>query len=524
MTDILVVEDSRMVSSFLRHTLENDLGVKVTVARTYKEARAVMEKRKGEFFLALLDLNLPDAPDGEIVDLALAFDIPGVVLTAVMNKEVRTTIVAKGIVDYVLKSRDAPRQVVDIVRRLIRNREVTVLLVDDSEFLRRTISGMLVLYGFTLLEAANGVEALKVLAEHPEVSLVVTDYEMDRMDGFTLCSKIRETYPRNKLAVIGVSSFDDELLSVKFIKNGANDFLAKPFQREELYWRIVQNLETLDYIEQINESLDTIGRMNQRMKRDLDAAARLQQRLLPTDLPQVEGFVLASLFKPCDELAGDTFNAFWLDQDRLCLYVLDVSGHGVPSALLSVTLAQLLSPDVQRSSLLVEEADCECGYRILTPSEVCVRLNRQFPMDLETFQYFTIVYGILDIRRSTFTFTTAGHSGPLHLMPGCAPVSHKTAHPAIGLAPKVDFTEQVIELGPGDRLFFYTDGIVESQNGAKEEFGLARLGENLKSGGDEELGRCLGLLLDNLAEWNNNTFKDDVTILALECTREPDAA
>ncbi len=518
---VLVVEDSRMVAAYLRQALEGVLGLTVVVVTTYAEAEALLKTRGQEFFMALLDLNLPDAPDGEVVDLALSHSIPAVVLTAVVNREIRATIVAKGVVDFVLKSRDAARQIIDIIRRLERNRDVTLLVVDDSEFLRRAIRNMLILYGFTVLEADNGVSALETLEAHPEIRLVVTDYEMPGMDGFALCRKIREKHGREQLAVIGVSSFEDDLLSVAFIKNGANDFLAKPFQREELYWRIAQNLENLDHIDQINESLDTISRMNTRMKRDLEAAANLQKSLLPSELPQPEGYCLSSLFRPCDELAGDTFNAFWLDEGQLGIYVLDVSGHGVPAALLSVTLSRFLTPEATHSSILTARDNSAKGYSVRSPAEVCRRLNRQFPMDLETFQYFTIIYGILDCGLGTFTYATAGHCGPLHISAQGSCNALPTAHPAIGLSPETLYTQQSLDLAAGDTLYFYTDGIVEAQNPAKEEYSLERMQEVLgraRIQGKSDLDTALSALLGDVSRWNRNEYKDDVTILALART------
>ncbi len=503
-----------MISAFVKRSLEHELGCMVDMADTLAQTKAILEQPGQEFFAALLDLNLPDAPDGEVVDLAISHKLPVIVLTSLIDAELRESIESKGVVDYVLKSRDAVRQVLDIVERLERNQGVKILVTDDSGLQRRITRRYLERYGFTVFEAKNGIEALKLLKQEPEIMLVITDYEMPGMDGFELCTSIREETPKTRLAIIGVSSHSDPMLSVRLIKAGANDFLAKPFQREELYVRILQNLENLEYIQQINNSLETIQSMNARMKRDLDAAAQLQQSLLPQELPTHEGVRLASMFKPCDELAGDTYNLFFLDKDHLGVFVLDVSGHGVPSALLSVTLSRLLKPETSNSILLeMSENDQQV---IVSPREVCDRLNRQFPMDPENYQYFTIVYGILDCRDGSFRYASAGHPGPILLGPKKEPVPHKTLSIAVGFMPNATFEELTIHLAPGDRLYFYTDGIVEAHNTRGEELGMDRLCTLLRAGLSKDLESSLQGVYTAVRRWNDAHFKDDVTICALE--------
>lgn len=514
--NILMIEDSKLISSFIKRNLEETQIFSVTVCHTLAEAQQTIKKHGADFFAALLDLNLPDASDGEAVDLAMEYGIPSIVLTSLIDDKLRERVESQGVIDYVLKSRDATSQVLEILIRLIKNRDVTILVVDDSSLMRRVMRDYLSRFGFQVLEAVNGKKALETLEQNPEIPLVITDYEMPEMGGAELCEAIRETKRKTELAIIGVSSHENKLLSAKLIKAGANDFLTKPFQREELYTRIVQNLENLEYIERINTSLTTISNMHQRMKRDLDAAAKLQRSLLPNELPVVEGLQLASLFSPCDELAGDTYNCLVFDERHVGIFVVDVSGHGVPSALLSVTLSRLLKARPSESTLLVEHGDGDSPV-ILPPGEVCRRLNTQFPMDPENFQYFTIVYGILDRTAMTFTYSSAGHPGPIHVRPGKGAKAHKPLSMAIGFSPETEFKEEVIKLAPGDRIFFYTDGLVEAMNESGEEFGTDRLRKLFGALVKHELEATLQRVYNCVDEWNATNFKDDVTICAVAC-------
>lgn len=513
---ILIVEDSKIVASFMKDNLELSPGFKVSLAHSLAETEAILQQDASRFFAATLDLHLPDATKGEVVDLVLGYGIPSIVLTSLIDQELRARIEAKGVLDYVLKSRDAVRQVTDILLRLEHNKGVKILMVDDSGVLRRVTSDFLSRFGFKVLEAANGKEALEVLEREQDVPLVITDYEMPEMDGFELCKRIREQAGRNELVIIGVSSHDEDLLSAKLLKAGANDFLAKPFQREELYTRIVNNLDMLDYISRINTSLATIRNLHGRMKRDLEAAAKLQQSLLPRKLPKLPSLSAASLFIPCDELAGDTYNIFNIDDRHLGIFVVDVSGHGVPAALLSVTLSRVLTPEAARSNLLVESNRLDGGLQILDPATVFAKLNEQYPMDPENLQYFTIVYGVLDCQTGTFRYASAGHPGPVLIRKGEEPRTFAALNMAIGFAPALTFQDESIDLLPGDRLYFYTDGLIEAKNAENTEFGVERLCDSLQKLTASSLEASLQKVYESVQQWNAGGFKDDLTICALE--------
>lgn len=513
---ILVVEDSKIVASFIKDSLELGGEFQVRLAHSLAETETALHNSADTIFAAILDLNLPDAPSGEVVDLVLRFDLPVIVLTSFIDQDIRQRIEAKGVVDYVLKSRDAVRQVHDILLRLEKNKGVKILVADDSQVQRSVTGEFLQRFGFDVLEAADGQQALDTLHQHGDVPLVITDYEMPNMNGFELCKQIRETWDRNQLAVIGVSSRDNELLSARLLKAGANDFLSKPFQREELYTRIIHNLETQEHIARINSSLATISSMHERMKKDLDAAARLQQSLLPKELPSPPAVQAARLFSPCDELAGDTFNMFLIDERHLGVYVVDVSGHGVPAALLSVTLSRLLTPEEGRTSFLYDIDENTGQRRIHSPASVCENLNTEFPMDPDTFQYFTIVYGILDIQEGDFSFACAGHPGPVLVRNNQQPQAFATRNMAIGFVPGLNFQQDSVTLQSGDRLYFFTDGLVEAKNQADEEYGLDRLCMTLQKHYVSGLEDSLQNVYNAVKNWNAEGFKDDVTICALE--------
>ncbi|ACE86215.1 response regulator [Cellvibrio japonicus] len=256
MKRILIVEDSDMVMKVLRHLVQSAaLSYEALYATSLAQAREIYDQFPGEFFAALVDLNLPDAANGEIVDFTIGHKIPTIVLTGSYDEQRREQLFAKGIVDYVTKEgRYAYSKAVGMIHRLEKNQQISVLVVDDSDVSRKHMANLFRRHLFRVLEAVDGVDAIKVLLDNPDIKLLITDYNMPRMDGFELVRNLRYKYDKTDLIMIGVSGESSEALSAKFIKHGANDFLRKPFHPEEFYCRIIHNIEALELIEQITYS------------------------------------------------------------------------------------------------------------------------------------------------------------------------------------------------------------------------------------------------------------------------------
>ncbi|GLS25486.1 diguanylate cyclase [Marinibactrum halimedae] len=257
MKKILVVEDSHTVGKVIRHVVNASCDFNGLYASSFAETRSIVTEHKADIFAALVDLSLPDAPDGEVVDYTLSEGIPTIVLTGRADDDTREKLFKKGVVDYVNKEgRYSYSYAVNFVNRLHRNQNVKVLIVDDSPSYLKFISGLLRLYLFQVYTATDGVEAIKVLVENPEITLMIVDFNMPKMDGFELVRTLRNKYEKTDLVIIGLSGEGDETLSAKFIKNGANDFLRKPFNQEEFQCRVMHNVESLEQIAAIRELIN----------------------------------------------------------------------------------------------------------------------------------------------------------------------------------------------------------------------------------------------------------------------------
>jgi len=254
--NLLVVEDSKPIASVIRQIGEA-LDFNVVLAKTLSEVEAILNTDQ-EFFAATIDYALPDAPDGQAIELVLANQIPSLVLTGKMDDKTRERILSLPVIDYIPKENS---QAFLYLKRILHwqttNSSIGVLVVDDSLSARKHVTELLKRRNFKTFGAKNGVEALEVLHANPNIKMVITDLEMPEMDGIVLTNEIRKNYNRDQLSIIGISGATSGIHSARFIKNGADDFLRKPFCPEEFYCRITQNIESLSHIEQIKHAANT---------------------------------------------------------------------------------------------------------------------------------------------------------------------------------------------------------------------------------------------------------------------------
>lgn len=308
MEKVLIVEDSKVFARILIRKIEDELFFNVCWASNFEEARYILEKNPDNdtFFVALLDLHLPDAADGRIVDYVISKSIPSIVFTGDVESEVRDRIWSKKVVDYVSKeSPDSLDYLCSLVRRISLNKFVHILVVDDSQTVRNHLVRLLTAHEFIVHEADQGAYALSVLDRHPEIKVVITDYFMPGMDGVELTRHIRRQRRKEDLAVIGISAYGNTILSARFIKNGANDFLNKPFSSEEFYCRVTQNLEMLEYIQKLRETSirdPLTGLYNRRYF--FEAAKELHKRMTRGEEPMTLAMLDIDHFKKVNDTYG----------------------------------------------------------------------------------------------------------------------------------------------------------------------------------------------------------------------------
>lgn len=396
-----------------------------------------------------------------------------------------------------------------------------LLVVDDDENNRDMLSRRLLRRGYTVACADSGTNALNMIAADT-FDLILLDVMMPGISGIDVLRQIRKQRPATELPVIMATAKADRDDIAEALALGANDYVTKPIDFVVAVARIEAQLAYKRAVDKIVALERNLQRQNQelaganaRMRRELAMAARLQKSLLPAAMPETTTFRAAWIYDPCDELGGDILNVFRLTGDHVGLYLLDVSGHGVPAALLSVTLSRVLTAVPEGASLVQHMTPA--GRNATPPVDVVTELNRRFPMNDSHSQYFTLIYGVLDVAQRQLRFCTAGHPPMLHVSAAGQARFIDAEGFAVGWVDDPAYEEHTISFSPGDRLYVYSDGITEAANPLGHEFGRERLVQCLLDQRSAPLAHSLKCLESSVSDFRGIAPKtDDISALAIE--------
>jgi len=382
-----------------------------------------------------------------------------------------------------------------------------ILVVDDTEYNRDLLERRLSRRGFNVDAVEDGRAALDAIAA-TDYAIVLLDIMMPGIDGYEVLERLRETRSATELPIIMVTAKDESADIVRALKLGANDYITKPIDFAVALARINTHLL-------VSSSQAELRIAHTRMKRDLDAAAITQRRLLPGGQLDDERIAFGWEYRPCDELGGDMVNFFRIDDDRIGLYVIDVSGHGVQSALLSFALSQNLSPGGAPGAMVLEgQLDAQ---RPASPDTVIERLNAKHSMDANGGLIATMQYGVIDLAVGTFTFVSAGHPDPVLIRDGETSIVTNVGGPPIGVLEDVKYELRKIELAPGDRIVMISDGVYEQYNSDGIPFGLDRYESELAGSIAIPVTDALSGLVRSVENWaGDREISDDISILGFD--------
>lgn len=375
-----------------------------------------------------------------------------------------------------------------------------VLIVDDEPFNIDYLEQELEDLDCETVSAGDGREALElVAADAPD--LILLDIMMPQMDGFQVLARLKSDQALRDIPVIVISALDDMGSVVKGIEMGAEDYLPKPFDPVLLKARMSACLEKkrlrdreVQYLRRINE--------------ELDLAWRVQSGFLPDDVPQLPGWQLAAALEPSRETSGDFFDLIALPDGGLGILVADVADKGMGAALFMVLARTLIRT-------YAAEYHSE-------PDSLFAAVNRRILSDINTSQFVTAFYGILDPLTGTLTYCNAGHDPPYLFGPGRSPAVRelKATGMPLGILEDVSWEQKVVQLAPGDMLVLYTDGLTEAQDAQQQFFGRARLLEVARANMGRSAQDVLDVLMAQVQRFAGQAPQfDDITLEVV--VREP---
>ena len=322
-----------------------------------------------------------------------------------------------------------------------------LLIVDNDQLSRDILSRNLKREGYAVEMVTDGPQALTLLGSG-KFDLVLWEVALPTLSGFELLTRIKKDTALQHIPIVLLSEQAETENVIRCIEAGAEDYLSKPFNPALLKARIRGCMERKNLRDQEQRLLATIKVQQERLAAELNEASAYLRSLLPA--PVAEPFAIDWRFIPSSELGGDCFGYHWIDEDHFALYLLDVCGHGVGAALLSVTALNVL-----RSQALN-------GVDFRNPSEVLSAANNVFPMERQNNRYFTLWYGVYQRSTRKLTYGSGGHPPALLFEPGAVVAKKLVARGMmIGGMPNSRYASQSCEIPAGSRLFLFCDGVYE---------------------------------------------------------------
>ncbi len=356
----------------------------------------------------------------------------------------------------------------------------TVLVVDDSSAQRLLLAALLGRWGYRVLQASSGAEALELAHTH-NVELVISDWVMPGMSGLDFCREFKASSRRGFGYFLLLTSKSDKIDVAMGLEVGADDFLTKPVNSGELRARLIAGERIIGMQrelrinnELLSDTLDRLRAAHASLDRDLVEARSFQQSLMPERFRAFDGGQISLLLRPSGHVGGDFVGSFRVSETRIGLFCIDVSGHGIASGLLAARIAGYLSGSSPAQNIAMTIDDLGL-YTMLPPEEVCARLNDLMLAEMETDLYLTMVVADCNLKTGRLRVAQAGHPPPLVQREDGSTQFIGDGGLPVGLIPGATYSGFDLDLGPGDRFLAYSDGMTESADPSGTELGEAGL-------------------------------------------------
>jgi phosphoserine phosphatase RsbU/P len=372
-----------------------------------------------------------------------------------------------------------------------------LLLVDDDPANIQMVHSILK-DEYKIRVATSGAKALELMKVEPAPDLILLDVMMPEMDGYQVCGQLKAAPETRDVPVIFLTGKTEVANETRGFQVGAVDYIHKPFSPPIVKARVGTHLLLREAREQLAGQLLAINH-------ELDLAREIQMSILPRETPRIEGLQIASRFLPMSSVAGDFYDFIVADARHVGVLVADVTGHGLPAALIASMLKIALSAQTAHAS---------------DPVQVLSGLNEALCGMFR--QYFvTAIYVFVDMERNTLCYAGAGHP-PLLLFSketGCASEIMENGM-MLGLFPAANYSAVQVSIASGDRIVLYTDGIIEARSATDEEFGTERFKQFLETKRNLNAEEFVEAMVGELLRWSVSpaklTQQDDITMLAID--------
>lgn len=381
---------------------------------------------------------------------------------------------------------------------MTEEKQKLILLVDDTPANIQIVQAILK-DSYRIRVATNGIRALALASTEPKPDLILLDVIMPGMNGFEVCTQLKSNPATSDIPVIfltGQTEVEDE---TKGFEVGGVDYIHKPFSRAVVKARVHTHLVLRGIREQLSQQLANI-------RSELETARQIQLSILPGEMPKIKGLDLAARYLPMTAVAGDFYDFILVDENRVGALVADVSGHGMPAALISSMLKIALA------------AQSPCAS---DPAQVLSGLNQALCGKFQG-HFVTAAYVFIDTENKTLRYAGAGHPPLITRDHASANVSEVVENGLfLGAFPHATYTSVELPFNTGDWCLLYTDGIPETTNPAEEEFGTGRLKIFCQTNHSLNADHFLDGLLSTLSDWANRASgretEDDLTLMAIRC-------
>jgi sigma-B regulation protein RsbU (phosphoserine phosphatase) len=360
-----------------------------------------------------------------------------------------------------------------------------IVVIEDDPAILRGLADNLRLQSYDVLTAADGETGYRLVREN-QPDLVILDLMLPGLNGYDICRKIRNHGLVTPILMLTAQNQESD--RVQGFDAGADDYVTKPFSIRELLGRVKAILRRSE------------GRADLDNQRQLDEARRIQQRLMPAEIPRIPGIDIAGVWIPARIAGGDYYDVLKLDDGSVAVCIADVSGKGMPAAMLMSSL---------------QAAVKTCASKGLRPRDLCERVNQVMCENIAGQGFISFFYVVISATRKQLTYCNAGHNPPMLTTRGGAVRSLECGGGVLGVIADWKYEEQEVRLNSGDHLLLYTDGITECRNAADEEFGsevLAGVVEHFK---ETSAALLTEAAIHAAREFSNSNFEDDLTLVAV---------